>query len=936
MFLNWTLISVLIGYVFSESVNFAGLFDQNESHEKAFRYAVERVNRNVQEGEFTLVPLVTSSVSEDQPFPTQQHACFLLSQGVVSIFGPRHPVDIEAVQSVCDAKEIPHIITRWNYFPLRDSTEINFYPHPSMLSTAYFDIIMALEWKTFTVLYEDDEGLLRVLDLIKMAKDEGLLVTVIQLDRYHSGNYRTVLKDVKLSGQKYFVVDCEIEHLKEVLLQFQQVGLMNQDYHYFITNLDAHTEDLMPFLYAESNITGIRIINPDKELIQKISQELFADDENAIPEIVAWNLKTETALIIDAVHMFSTVLSDVKKQSSMPIINNNNILQCNDTSSWEQGYTIVNLLKTSSHEGLTGLIKFNTEGFRSDFQLDLFELREGGITDIGTWNTSNGLSVTKKSVEQPVPDGDSLKNKTFIVITTLTDPYGMLKETYETLTGNDRFEGFGIDLIKKLSEMEGFNYTFILREDKQNGAKDPKPPHRWSGMIGDLLEYRADLAITDFTITSDREEAVDFTVPFMNLGISVLFRKPFTAPPSFFSFADPFALDVWVALAGVFFLVSFSLFVIGRLCPDEWTNPYPCVEDPQYLINQFSMSNSIWFVTGSLMCQGSEIAPIAVSTRMVAGAWWFFCLLIVASYTANLAAFLATENPVELFKDVHSLYENAPLHNIKFGAKKNGATEKFFMNAEDGIFQKIGQYMKDHPEEQVKENDEGVRRAEKELYALFMESTSIEYTTQRHCDLQQYGGLLDDKGYGIAMRKESPYRKRLSTAILKLQASGVIEDLKRRWWEERRGGGQCSGTTESAEATPLGLKNVEGCFWVTIYGTILAFLFVIIEHLIYVLKVSRKAKISYFQAFTQEFKFFLDFNSNVKPVLSKSSLDKSESEDAKTKSKSRSTSRSPPPSKSKTKSLKESLNSKSNGTIRSGYPYGFIVPSSGERLDETQ
>lgn len=61
--------------------------------------------------------------------------------------------------------------------------------------------------------------------------------------------------------------------------------------------------------------------------------------------------------------------------------------------------------------------------------------------------------------------------------------------------------------------------------------------------------------------------------------------------------------------------------------------------------------------------------------------------------------------------------------------------------------------MKEHPEEQVKENSEGVKKAEDELYAFFMESTSIEYTTQRHCDLLQYGGLLDDKGYGIAMRK---------------------------------------------------------------------------------------------------------------------------------------------------------------------------------------
>lgn len=65
-----------------------------------------------------------------------------------------------------------------------------------------------------------------------------------------------------------------------------------------------------------------------------------------------------------------------------------------------------------------------------------------------------------------------------------------------------------------------------------------------------------------------------------------------------------------------------------------------------------------------------------MSTRMVAGMWWFFCLIIIASYTANLAAFLATENPVEFFKDLQTLYDNK--HNIKYGAKDGGATLGFF------------------------------------------------------------------------------------------------------------------------------------------------------------------------------------------------------------------------------------------------------------------
>ena len=36
-------------------------------------------------------------------------------------------------------------------------------------------------------------------------------------------------------------------------------------------------------------------------------------------------------------------------------------------------------------------------------------------------------------------------------------------------------------------------------------------------------------------------------------------------------------------------------------------------------------------------------------------------------------------------------------------------------------------------------------------FAFFMESTSIEYQIERNCRLQQIGGLLDAKSYGIAL-----------------------------------------------------------------------------------------------------------------------------------------------------------------------------------------
>lgn len=62
----------------------------------------------------------------------------------------------------------------------------------------------------------------------------------------------------------------------------------------------------------------------------------------------------------------------------------------------------------------------------------------------------------------------------------------MVKLSSNTLEGNDRYEGFGIDLIKELSEMSGFNYTFTIQEDFNSGYIDDKTK-KWTGMIGEVI-----------------------------------------------------------------------------------------------------------------------------------------------------------------------------------------------------------------------------------------------------------------------------------------------------------------------------------------------------------------------------------------------------------------------------------------------------------------
>ncbi|CAG2111798.1 unnamed protein product [Medioppia subpectinata] len=131
-----------------------------------------------------------------------------------------------------------------------------------------------------------------------------------------------------------------------------------------------------------------------------------------------------------------------------------------------------------------------------------------------------------------------------------------------------------------------------------------------------------------------------------------------------------------------------------------------------------------------------------------------------------------------------------------------------FMSSHDGVLQRSNDMGK-----KAVENGEG-------KYAFLMESASIEYTVERFCNLTQIGGLLDSKGYGIAARKDSPFRMPLSQAILQLQESGVLLILKERWWKQKKGGGQCMEDHKkgSGSVTPLKIDNVGGVFVVLLGG----------------------------------------------------------------------------------------------------------------------
>ena len=133
-------------------------------------------------------------------------------------------------------------------------------------------------------------------------------------------------------------------------------------------------------------------------------------------------------------------------------------------------------------------------------------------------------------------------------------------------------------------------------------------------ILDHTILQKAGLAIADLSITFEREKAVDFSNPFMTLGISILYRKPKKQEPALFAFMSPLDFEVWIYMVFAYFIVSILLFILARFSPYEWDNPHPCNEQ-EVLVNEFSLCNSLWFTVGSLMQQGSDLTPKSVSTR---------------------------------------------------------------------------------------------------------------------------------------------------------------------------------------------------------------------------------------------------------------------------------------------------------------------------------
>jgi hypothetical protein len=72
-------------------------------------------------------------------------------------------------------------------------------------------------------------------------------------------------------------------------------------------------------------------------------------------------------------------------------------------------------------------------------------------------------------------------------------------------------------------------------------------------------------------------------------------------------------------------------------------------------VHLFGISNALFFSFASFMRQSINLVPKSFSGRIAATSWWYFSLIFISSYTANLVAFLTVEKLVPPITGVEEL-----------------------------------------------------------------------------------------------------------------------------------------------------------------------------------------------------------------------------------------------------------------------------------------
>ncbi|MGH0171909.1 UNVERIFIED_CONTAM: hypothetical protein FKN15_075042 [Acipenser sinensis] len=507
--------------------------------------------------------------------------------------------------------------------------------------------------------------------------------------------------------------------------------------------------------------------------------------------------------------------------------------------------------------------------------LSLFVVRPAGWRDDVRRRTGRGVAILSQGAVALRRDFGSLPNFS-------TDCQGAPNET-RTFKGNLHSslsdglapmkmccKGFCIDILKRLAKTVAFTYDLYL---VTNGKHGKKIEGVWNGMIGEgsgaaaaqssgtgdhgkagsqckpaitprsgkrgnsgaAVQSSAETAsrsedlLPDTVAVDDAEESEEESViSEMDDGgelsdSSVLLDEALPNP------SEPYSPAVWVMMFVMCLtVVAVTVFIFEFLSPVGYNRSLASGRRPGG--SKFTIGKSIWLLWALVFNNSVPVEnPRGTTSKIMVLIWAFFAVIFLASYTANLAAFMIQEEYIDTVsglsdKKFQKPYEQYP--PLKFGTVPNGSTEKNIRSNYPDMHQYMGKYNQRGVEEALNNLKTG------KLDAFIYDAAVLNYMARKDegCKVMTIGSgkVFATTGYGIALQKGSKWKRAVDLALLQFVGDDEIEMLERLWLS-----GICHNDKIEVMSSKLDIDNMAGVFYMLLVAMGLSLLVFAWEHLIY-------------------------------------------------------------------------------------------------------
>ncbi|CAF0897991.1 unnamed protein product [Adineta steineri] len=357
----------------------------------------------------------------------------------------------------------------------------------------------------------------------------------------------------------------------------------------------------------------------------------------------------------------------------------------------------------------------------------------------------------------------------FTIVTQTTDSFGNITTTYT---------GYMPDLINYLQTNMSFIPQIILVPSNNT----------YDDLIDAVANGMYDMVVADVTVTSAREELVDFSASIFDDSLRIIIREAPSVNIDWLAFLKPFSRTLWLTILGTVIYASILIFLIER--------PYNEALQDRSVISASAMST--WYSMATIMACAPDFNVTTAAGRLLTIGLYILSLILLAAYTANLASDLTIQKSQTVVSGIDDI-KNGKIPFSRIGILVGSAMEDYYLQEVSSGSRNF------YPLTSVTEAYDKLLNGV--IDASFMDIGPLEYaTTHSYCNLTLVGADFDASAFGIVYQKDWIYAKELDVNLLSLREQGVLDDLRAKWFE----GGDCSQTDDSG--TAMTVESLGGLF----------------------------------------------------------------------------------------------------------------------------